>query len=291
MCRFLGYIGKEPLIMGRVLDHYANSLINQSRHARKQQRGLNADGFGIGWYNHSIDAFPALFKSISPAWNDWNLRHLAAKVRSSAFIGHVRASTVGSVSLANCHPFAYEHLLFGHNGTIHGFSQIKRDLFALLDDDAFLSVKGETDSETFFALMTTLIKESGDESLDGMLEAFYRALGIVHEMQKKRGVELCVRANILLMNGHELFAARYRSRQKEESHSLYYSFIESPERDEELVFCGDTKGAGIIVASEFLDQEAEHWRKLPVNHVLLINKELDHRLIALDESRLSRFQS
>ena len=66
MCRFVAYLGKRPVLLDSILDAPENSLISQSRHAREGLYGLNADGFGIAWYQHSVDNLPAVFKSILP---------------------------------------------------------------------------------------------------------------------------------------------------------------------------------------------------------------------------------
>ena len=123
MCRFAAYLGKKPITLARIIDKPSHSLINQSRKARIGTFGLNADGFGIAWYNQNIDPIPAIFKSIQPAWNDQNLRHITSKVESTCFIGHVRASTIGNVNTVNCHPFSFENFAFVHNGTINNSTQ------------------------------------------------------------------------------------------------------------------------------------------------------------------------
>ena len=42
----------------------------------------NGDGFGIGWYGEG--SVPAVFKSVDPAWNDRNLREVAAPDQHAA---------------------------------------------------------------------------------------------------------------------------------------------------------------------------------------------------------------
>ena len=42
--------------------------------------------FGLAWYEHAIDDIPGVFKSIRPAWNDNNLKSIAAKVKSKCFM-------------------------------------------------------------------------------------------------------------------------------------------------------------------------------------------------------------
>lgn len=85
MCRFVAYLGHEALL-DDILVKPANSIVMQSLHARETVVPTNGDGFGLGWYTPLISEEPALFTSISPAWNDRNLLHLTAKIKSPCFL-------------------------------------------------------------------------------------------------------------------------------------------------------------------------------------------------------------
>ncbi len=52
MCRFAAYLG-EPLLINEVISKPKDSLIKQSSAALESDVTINADGFGIGWYNSS----------------------------------------------------------------------------------------------------------------------------------------------------------------------------------------------------------------------------------------------
>ena len=96
---------------------------------------LNADGFGIGWYSKHG---PAIFRSVTPAWNNRNLRELCGTVESTCVMSHVRAASPGGVvSEENCHPFRFGPLLFQHNGHVEGWSRVKRRVMAELRDDIY----------------------------------------------------------------------------------------------------------------------------------------------------------
>ncbi|RMF60275.1 MAG: class II glutamine amidotransferase, partial [Calditrichaeota bacterium] len=151
MCRFIAYIG-APVVMDELLYQPDNSLIHQSYKAQEREEPLNGDGFGIGWYDKTLDNTPAIFVSVRPAWNNKNLRSIAPKIRSSCIFAHVRAASMGGVSEDNCHPFRYGNYLFMHNGHIGGFRSIKRALRRRLSDEVYDWLRGETDSEHFFAL-------------------------------------------------------------------------------------------------------------------------------------------
>ena len=56
MCRFIAYLGK-PIMADELLLKPANSLVHQSYSAGEMPEILNGDGFGVGWYAHSIPNF------------------------------------------------------------------------------------------------------------------------------------------------------------------------------------------------------------------------------------------
>ena len=73
----------------------------------------------------------------------------AREVCSKTFLAHVRFATTGPHNLLNTHPFEQDGRLFAHNGVVEDLPALE----AHLGDDRRL-VKGDTDSERFFALIT-----------------------------------------------------------------------------------------------------------------------------------------
>ncbi len=108
-----------------------NSLIDQSLAAKQSETTTNGDGFGIGWYGSRDE--PGIYRDVRPAWNDANLRTLAAQIESRLFFAHIRAATGTAVQRTNCHPFRYRNWLFVHNGGIVGFPDIKRELVLAIE--------------------------------------------------------------------------------------------------------------------------------------------------------------
>lgn len=279
MCRLLGYLGEHPLLMNALLDHYENSLVIQSKRAQETQTGINADGFGLGWFEHTLDPFPALFKSIQPAWNDLNLTSIASKVRSKCFIGHVRASTVGDVSRANCHPFAFGPLLCAHNGTVKEFARIKRPLLNLLDDTAFHSLKGTTDSEHLFALISTYLSHEKQATIETFITVIRKAIYALHDLQKLHATTLTIRANLLISDGTQMIALRYSSDTSSPPLSLYYVPIRLEKESRHLQFLESTEQAnGYVVSSEHLTEMAK-WHEVPPNSFLCIEPEYKTTII------------
>jgi predicted glutamine amidotransferase len=115
MCRWLAYSG-TAIHLDELLVKRERSLIDQSLHAREGATTTNGDGFGVGWYDET--GTPRLYRSTHPAWNDRNLRELAAGVSSPLFFAHIRASTGTAIQETNTHPFRYGRRLWMHNGLI-----------------------------------------------------------------------------------------------------------------------------------------------------------------------------
>ena len=90
MCRWLAYSGSPIRLDGA--PRQARPLTHRPEpHARQGATTTNGDGFGVGWYDEAET--PRLYRSVHPAWNDRNLRELAAGISSHLFFAHIRAST------------------------------------------------------------------------------------------------------------------------------------------------------------------------------------------------------
>src|SRR6478736_4751837 len=152
MCRWLAYSG-SPIRIEDLLYKPEHSLIDQSLHSTLGAETTNGDGFGVGWYG--VGEAPGVFRSIEPAWNDRNLRELAAQIDSGLVFAHIRASSGTPVQQTNCHPFRHGNWLWMHNGAIRSFSEVKRELVLAVDPSLYPFIDCSTDSEVFFYLALT----------------------------------------------------------------------------------------------------------------------------------------
>ena len=91
---------------------------------------------------------PGVFHGTEPAWNDRNLRELAAHISSPLVFAHIRASTGTPVQETNCHPFRHGHLALDAQRRHPRFAQVKRDLVLAVDPSLYPFIEGSTDSET-----------------------------------------------------------------------------------------------------------------------------------------------
>jgi predicted glutamine amidotransferase len=202
MCRWLAYSG-SPILLEDALYAPAHSLIDQSLHSRLGAETTNGDGFGIGWYG--ARPVPTLFRGTEPAWNDANLRELAAELMSPLFFAHIRASSGTAVQRTNCHPFRHGRWLFMHNGLINDFHTVKRDLMLDVDPSLFASIEGQTDSEVLFHLALTLGLE------DDPPGAVAGAVGLVEAAGRRRGIEHPIQMTIATSDGKRMWGFRYSS--------------------------------------------------------------------------------
>ena len=130
MCRWLAYSG-TPIKLEELLLKREHSLIDQSLHSRMGATTTNGDGFGVGWYDEGET--PRVYRSTHPAWNDRNLKELAAGISSPLFFAHIRSSTGSAIQETNTHPFRYGKWLWMHNGLIRDFPKVHRELVKDID--------------------------------------------------------------------------------------------------------------------------------------------------------------
>ena len=202
MCRWMAWLG-QPVLIEELLFKSPHGIVDQSLHARMGAEPTNGDGFGLGWYGTGEG--PGVYRSVSPAWGDPNLRELAAHVESPLFMTHVRAAIGSPVQETNCHPFRRGNWLFVHNGFIADFHLLRRDLMLAIDPELFADVQGSTDTEVVFHLALTFGLE---EDPIGALE---RTVGLIEETARRHGVTNAVQASFGVSDGESLWAVRYAS--------------------------------------------------------------------------------
>lgn len=161
MCRLAAYLGPE-LALAEFLQAPPHSLVRQAWAPREMRSAaLNADGFGIGWYD--ADGRPAVYRHFLPAWADPNLDALGRSLQRPLWMANVRSATEGfSTGFSNTQPFADQRLMFLHNGYISDFAGTARPrVRRWLDPDIEAAVHGNTDSEYLFAVLRQLLEKDG----------------------------------------------------------------------------------------------------------------------------------
>ena len=254
MCRWLAYSG-SPVSLADLLYRPKHSLIDQSLHSQLGAETTNGDGFGIGWY--TAEETPGVYRSIEPAWNDRNLRDLAAHIRSPVAFAHIRAAIGSAVQETNCHPFRYGRWLFMHNGFIDGFREVKRDLVLAVDPSLYPSIEGSSDTEVFFYLALTFGLENDPPS------AVEAAVGLIEDVGRKHGVEHPIQMTVATTNGTSIWAFRYSS--QHESRSLFYSSDVPTLRAlyPEIEILGEVSEESRLIVSEPLRDLPGAWNEAP----------------------------
>ncbi|MBV9809460.1 MAG: class II glutamine amidotransferase [Solirubrobacterales bacterium] len=232
-----------------------DSLAEQSRR--------EPDGTGLGTYDPN--GHPIVSKQPLAAYEDQQFAQEAREVSSRTFVAHVRYASTGAVSPENTHPFEQRGRLFAHNGVIENIARLEQEL-----GDAATLVRGETDSERYFALITREIERDGDVSA-----AIARAAGWIAD-------NLPVFAlNLILITDSDLWALRYP-----DVHELYVlerdaggpaggrHLEHASARGSVRVRSGDLANKpAVVVASERMDEDPG-WRPLQSGELVHVDPDL-----------------
>jgi predicted glutamine amidotransferase len=256
MCRLFGMSGgREPVRATFWLLEAPDSLAQQSRR--------EPDGTGVGVFD--ADGRPQVYKQPIAAYEDRAFGQEARELSSRTFVAHVRYASTGAISPENTHPFEQRGRLFAHNGVIGDPERIEPEL-----GDAASLVKGETDSERYFALISKEIERDGD--IGG---AIVRASRWIAE-------NLPVFAlNIVLITPSDLWALRYP-----DVHELFVleraaggptgarHLEHASARGSMRVRSGDlAHRPAVVIASERMDEDAG-WRLLEPGELLHVDPDL-----------------
>ena len=269
MCRWLAYSG-SPVRLEELLLKPKHSLIDQSLHSKLGAETTNGDGFGVGWYG--VGDTPGVFRSVEPAWNDRNLRDLAAHIESPLVFAHIRASSGSPIQQTNCHPFRHGRWLWMHNGLVRDFHEVALDLVLAVDPSLYPEIEGSTDSEVFFFLALTLGLEDDPPS------AVARAVGLIEDTGRRHGVEHPIQMTVATTDGTRLWAFRYSS--EGASRSLFFSTDVRRLREQhpELPVLELVSDESRLVVSEPLGDVADAWNEVPESSYGVVQEGQDELL-------------
>jgi glutamine amidotransferase len=185
MCRLFGMSGGRNEVQATFwLVDAPDSLLLQSQ--------TQPDGVGLGTFEP--DGRPRLWRKPVAANRSETFVHGAQQVRSRTFLAHIRHATAAEPSLENTHPFEQHGRLFAHNGVLGDLDVMR----ARLGDHAAL-LKGSTDSELYFTLMTKRIEEHGGDVIAGITAA-------ANELAAE---QLLYSLNMILTTPTDVWALRY----------------------------------------------------------------------------------
>lgn len=252
MCRWMAYSGGR-IPLEDLLFLPKHNLIDQSLLAKSRETPTNGDGFGVGWYGSREQ--PGVYRSVRPAWNDFNLRDLAANIESPLFLAHVRATSAATIQETNCHPFRYRQWLFVHNGEIVQIEKLRRDLVVAVAPELFPNILGTTDSEVIFHLALTFGLERD------ALGALARTVGFVEKVARAHDVPNPLWATFAATDGESLYCARYSS--DGDAPSLYYSADVRDIYEVNPAIAGRFGPRARAVVSEPIGTYPQNWMEAP----------------------------
>ena len=233
MCRHLAYLG-PPRSLASLLYEPPQSLERQSWKPSFQREGaMNADGWGVGWWDADVRDAPARYRTKSPMWTDTSFHSVADVVHAGAIMAAVRSATPPSpiVETGNA-PFTSGPWLFSLNGFVRGFrGEIGETLRRSVSNKRSIEIEGTTDTEVLFALVL--------DSLDGGASPAEALAAVTADVLGRTDAKL----NLLLADGHGIAASVC-------GNSLFT-----------LTDVGLAAG-GVLIASEPLDDHAE-WAEVP----------------------------
>jgi glutamine amidotransferase len=255
MCRLFGLsAGVEPVSARIWLLEAPDSLAAQSHH--------NPDGTGLGIFDGPR---PVVHKAPIAAFDDAAFAREAREERSPSFLAHIRFASTGAKTVANTHPFEQDGRLFAHNGVLQGLKQIEARLGA---DTALL--RGQTDSERLFALITHEVRGNGGDVRAGILAAVGWIIANVPIYS----------LNLILTTPTELFTLRYP-----DTNTLF--LLERPagggdgdgalHHHSDLGTCVRSEEAAdrpvVVIASERMDDDPG-WREVSPGELLHVDEHL-----------------
>lgn len=233
MCRHLSYLGPSRSL-GSLLYDPPHSLERQSWAPRRQREGaMNADGWGVGWWDPSVTDEPARYRTASPMWTDSSFRSVAKVVHATAITAAARSATPPSpvVETGNA-PFSSGRWLFSLNGFVLGYEgEVGERLRRSVSHARAIGIEGTADSEVLFALVLDALDAGASPS-----EALLSVTGDVLTTGEAR-------LNLVLSDGHQIVATAC-------GNSLFT-----------LQGTGLAEG-GVLVSSEPLDDDPA-WREVP----------------------------
>jgi gamma-glutamyl hercynylcysteine S-oxide hydrolase len=203
VCRHLAYVG-EPRPLAQLLLDPPWSLCRQSYEPRRLDVGLiNADGWGVGWYDPTVGPEPARYRTLTPMWADERFAGIAYHIRAGHVLAAVRNATPGlPVDESGAAPFRAGRWLFSHNGAVTGWSEgVGRALRRCVSDRREELVTGRSDSEVLFALVLDRL-DAGAELADAVAE-------VVHDVAGRAGDDPPSRLNLLISDGETVAATRH----------------------------------------------------------------------------------
>lgn len=198
MCRLVAHLGPSVTLEALLVDP-PHGLAHQAWAPERQVSGtVNADGFGVGWYDLARRPEPGVHRTTLPLWADRSFASFAGLVASTSIVAAVRGATAPApTEESGTPPFTQGPWLFAHNGAVTGFREgVGAALRRRLSVEQESAILGASDSEVLFHL--ALAQVASGERLAEALAA------VVAAVDAHAGGRL----NLVLTDGGRLAATR-----------------------------------------------------------------------------------
>ena len=242
MCRLFAVLAERPVRVHRAFD------------ALKRQALEHKDGWGIARFDAGV---PHLEVNVTPAHACARFRQLGEELATQSLITHIRLASVGSVTERNAHPFFARGWAFMHNGTVANFAKHRDAIRSHIAEHHLEQIRGETDSETCFALFRTVLDGLEQPGVDDMKRALARVMTTVSVITDHGDARSAM--NFLVTDGRRMVAVR-RGR------TLFRS----------------SEGGAHFIASERLWDDGV-WLEVPEEGVVGIDERLDVRVSTVSD--------
>lgn len=176
-----------------------------------------------------------------------------------------------------------------HNGLVSQFHRIKRRLRASLPDTIYDRIEGTTDSEHAFGLFLHALGDTERNcSANKMAEAVVQTIEQLEKWTEEAGPAGPSYYNFAVTDGLSVAAVRYVSDPTLQPASLYCSIFGRYECHEGIgkLFDCHVSQRSVIISSEMLTSDPNHWHSVPPNHLLMVNPDLSIQVEAMDVSRI-----
>lgn len=257
MCRLLGIVANRPT-------NFSFSL-RESSHASLESLSVeHMSGWGVAFRENNGWA---VRKSPLQASVDASFKQASIEAGGKLLIGHIRKASSGDPKLENTHPFEMQGWVFAHNGTISE----KDKLFDMVSQDIRPAIKGDTDSERYFAVLLSALNKAGlkpgavAEKVAKVIEAT-----LLSQISKCKGSGL----NFLLSDGLNMYAFR-KGRPLFRLTRDGAVNLHTLQSEDVRVLLGEKSKIGekaVLIASEKLTQ-GEDWTEIPESSLVWISSE------------------
>jgi glutamine amidotransferase len=179
MCRHLAYLGPDRTLASLLHEPPRSLEVQSWRPALQRDGAMNADGWGVGWWDTAVRTEPARYRTASPMWTDGSFRSVADVVQAGAVVAAVRSATPPSpiVDTGNA-PFSSGPWLFSLNGFVTGFrAGIGEELRRSITVDRAAGIEGSADTEVLFALVLDRL-DAGATPTDALVDVTTTVLSL-----------------------------------------------------------------------------------------------------------------